>query len=203
MAVASLAIELRIKSMLTLQKKKIIASNHALGFSLIEMMIAIVILGLTTSFGLPAFNGWIADAKTRTMAEVLQNSIRLAQAEAVKSGRQVQFFLTNGTPALNAGTSTNGKNWGIQTMKLTDSTMPETFVEGGSMAGSNQTITILADSPSLQFNSIGRLSSPAQDTKIDISNTNGDGTLRITISAAGAIRLCDPSHSKVDVPYGC
>jgi type IV fimbrial biogenesis protein FimT len=166
-------------------------------------MIAIAILGLMTSFGLPAFNGWIADAKTRTMAEVLQNSIRLAQAEAVKSGRQVQFFLTNDTPALNVGISTNGKNWGIQTMRLIDTTTPETFVQGGSMAGSNKTITVSADSPSLQFNSIGRLSSPAQDTKIDISNTNGDDTLRITISAAGAIRLCDPSKSKVDVPYGC
>lgn len=189
--------------MLTQQKKIVSVSNHALGFSLIEMMIAIAILALTTSFGFPAFNGWIADAKTRTVAEVLQNSIRLAQAEAVKSGRQVQFFLTSTTPALNVGTSTNGKNWGIQTMKLTDSTTPDTFVEGGTMAGSNKTITISADSASLQFNSIGRLSSPAQDTKIDIGNTNGDRTLRVTISAAGAIRLCDPSKSKVDVSYGC
>jgi prepilin-type N-terminal cleavage/methylation domain-containing protein len=45
--VASSSIELRIKLMLTLQKKIVIASNRALGFSLIEMMIAIAILGLT------------------------------------------------------------------------------------------------------------------------------------------------------------
>jgi type IV fimbrial biogenesis protein FimT len=173
------------------------------GFSLIELLIVVVILGLTSSFGIPAFSGWIANAQTRTFAEVLQNNIRLTQAEAVRSGRQVQFFLTAGTPTLAASTSTSGKNWGIQSMSLTSSSTPDTFVQGGSISAGNAMINIAASSGVLQFNSIGRLTTPAQSALIDISNANGDRPLRITVSAAGAIRMCDPSKLRADAPYGC
>lgn len=173
------------------------------GFSLIELMVVVLIVGITASFGMPAFNGWVADAKTRSFAEILQNNLRLAKAEAVRTGKQVQFFLTETNPTLGGTTSNSGRNWGIQSMTLTDSNQAEAFIQGGSMAGSNQAVSINASSDVFQFNSIGRLTVPAQNAQIDISTNYGSRPLRVTVSAAGAIRMCDPSQLKANASYGC
>ncbi|MDZ4212040.1 MAG: prepilin-type N-terminal cleavage/methylation domain-containing protein, partial [Methylotenera sp.] len=60
-----------------------------LGFSLIELMVAVSVLGITLAYAMPSFSTWIQDSKTRTIAESLQNGIRIAQVEAVNKGRQV------------------------------------------------------------------------------------------------------------------
>ena len=177
--------------------------SHLKGFGLIEMMIVVSIIGITAAFGIPAFSEWIADTKTRTMAEVLQNSIRLAQTEALRRGRQVQFFLTTATPAKAVAKDTTGKNWGIQTMLLTNSGTADEFVQGGSMAGNNPYISINASSASIQFNSIGRLSGHSQPVTIQLSNSKGSRALNITVSLSGAVRMCDPNKTRASSPTGC
>ncbi len=175
------------------------------GFGLMEMMIVVTIIGITTAMSIPAFSSWIADSKTRTMAEVLQNGLREAQAEAVQRGRQVQFFLTADSPSASAAESTSGKNWGIRTMKLaTTPAAVDEYLKGMTLAGSNKTITVNAPNPIIQFNSIGRLSSPAQAVTIQLSNSQGKRKLNITVSLAGAIRMCDPSKVRgTNAPDGC
>lgn len=177
--------------------------QKAYGFSLIELMIAVSILGIMSSMAIPSFNEWVADTKTRTMAEVLQNNIRLAQTEALRRGRQVQFFLTDATPALAVGTSTNGKNWGIQSMSLTNKSKAEEYIQGGSMAASNPYITVNASSDVIQFNSIGRVSNVNQPVTIQLTNSKGDRKINITVSLAGGVRMCDPSKSRTTYVDGC
>ena len=173
------------------------------GFSLIELMIAVAILGIMSSMAIPSFNEWVADTKTRTMAEVFQNNIRLAQTEALRRGRQVQFFLTSATPALGAGESTNGKNWGIQSMSLTNTDTEDEFIQGGSMAASNPYITVSASSAVIQFNSIGRVSNVSQPITIQLTNSKGDRKMNITVTLAGGVRMCDPDKSRASYADGC
>lgn len=176
--------------------------QKAYGFGLIELMIAVSILGIMSSMAIPSFNEWVADTKTRTMAEVLQNNIRLAQTEALRRGRQVQFFLTDATPTLEATTSTNGKNWGIRSLTLIDKKKEE-FIQGGSMAASNPYITVNASSDVIQFNSIGRVSNVNQPVTIQLTNSKGDRKINITVSLAGGVRMCDPSKSRTTYVDGC
>ena len=83
---------------------------HKSGFSLVELMVVVAIIGISAAVGVPSFFSWVQDTKTRSVAESLQNGIKLAQTEAVRRSRQVRFSLTDATPALGATTSVTGKN---------------------------------------------------------------------------------------------
>jgi len=173
------------------------------GFGLMEMMIVMSIIGITAAISIPTFGEWIADSKTRTMAEVIQNGLRETQAEAVQRGRQVQFFLTADSPSLTASASSSGKNWGIRSMQLTASNNVDAYIKGMSMTASSAFVSVNAPNPTIQFNSIGRLSSPAQAVTIQITNSKGKRNLNVTVSLAGAIRMCDPKKARASSPDGC
>jgi type IV fimbrial biogenesis protein FimT len=174
------------------------------GFGLIELMITVAIIGIMSSIAIPAFSEWVADTKTRTLAEVYQNSIRLAQTEALRRGRKVEFFLTSDTPALGGGVATDGKNWGIQSIKLNDSNnAAEELIQSGILAGSNPYVNVNASSAKIQFNSIGRVSNVTQPITIQLTNTKGNRQLNITVSLAGGVRMCDPKKSRAEYADGC
>lgn len=173
------------------------------GFGLIELMITVAIIGIMSSMAIPAFSEWVADTKTRTMAEVFQNNIRLAQTEALRRGRQVQFFLTTATPALSVAAAANGKNWGIQSMTLTNKDTAEEFIQGGNLSAGNSSITVSASSAVIQFNSIGRVSNVNQPVTIQLTNSKGDRKMNITVSLAGGVRMCDPEKSRASYADGC
>ncbi|HSH71738.1 MAG TPA: GspH/FimT family pseudopilin [Methylophilaceae bacterium] len=173
------------------------------GFSLIELMIVITIIGIGLAAGVPEFGRWLQDAKTRTIAEGLQNGIRLAQTEAVRQGRQVTFFLTDAEPAIAAPTSSAGRNWGINVMTLGNPTLAASFVRGASMFGEAGTATVNASNAAIRFNSIGRLASPLAPVTYQINNSGGNRSLSVTVSTAGSVRMCDPSRSRASSADGC
>lgn len=174
------------------------------GFGLIELMITVAIIGIMSSMAIPAFSEWIADTKTRTMAEVFQNNIRLAQTEALRRGRKVEFFLSSATPTLGGGVATNGKNWGIQSIKLNDSNnTAEELIQSGNLAGSNPYVSVNASSAKIQFNSIGRVSNVNQPITIQLTNSKSSRKMNITVSLAGGVRMCDPNKLRAEHPDGC
>ena len=198
--------------------------NKPNGFSLIELIIVVAILVILAAAAVPYFGTWVQDTKTRTVAEALQNGVRLAQAEAIRRSRQVSFVLTNNTPSnlnLNPTPLSTGTNWSVQTIVLTagDTNDGVAFIQGAALGNASTNVVVngrtLASSTStfsandaanasITFNSIGRVVSPALPPYFAVTNASGKRRLNIMVSTAGRIRMCDPDIIfSTTQPQGC
>lgn len=164
------------------QGKNIIATER--GFGLVELLIAIALLGILTTLAVDNFGTWIQDTKTRSVAESLQNGIRLAQTEAIKQSQKTRFNLT-------------GKNWTVQvTPRNSPSSTTSQTIHSGAFADAGL-VTIsetnkTSPSTQLSFNSIGRLTLPTNDVSYIVSNSKGKRRMQVSVTMAGKIRMCDP-----------
>jgi type IV fimbrial biogenesis protein FimT len=160
---------------------------------------------------------WVANARVQGMGEQLQNSIRLAQSEAMRRGRQTAFVLTNATPAVRAAPASNGKNWYSQTLpllsgeSLSDS---DAFIQGSALSA--ETRTTITGPAVVCFNSIGRqatnaatglgsnCTAQAQTFAVTVAGVTSVKTLKVTVSIGGQVRLCDAARTlSTSAPDGC
>lgn len=186
------------------------------GFTLVELVVTIALLGTLLGLAAPAFSDWIRGARVRTIANALQTGARLAQGEAVRFNRQVVFFLTNDS-SCNAATNAalNGSFWAIRTIGLTAGEAVQT-VQCGTLADSAPGVSI-AGPTAICFNSAGRQTTnpspgaggaacnlpPTGMSVYDIS-ANGARSLRVQVSLGGQVRQCDPARTlSATAPDGC
>jgi type IV fimbrial biogenesis protein FimT len=90
------------------------------GFSLIELLIGITIMGILFIMGVPSFKSWIQNAQIHTATEAIQNGLELARAEAVRRNTLVHFQFTSTLDNTCALTTASG-NWVVS---LDDPTTP-------------------------------------------------------------------------------
>ena len=198
-------------------------ARTARGFTLIELMVAIVLLAILIKLSLPSFTAWINNTKVRTVAESLQTGIRLAQAEAVRQNRSVVLAFTNGVPdpATAITAAANGNRWAIQTLAQFGGA-DGTFVQAGSLTDVAAGVTITGVS-ALCFNSNGRLITAAaatiqsfttpqisgatcspSDATFTIDRAGSDRALKVMVTASGSVRMCDPKRTlSATSPDGC
>ena len=136
--------------------------NKGLGFTLIELIIVITILGILTSIALPAFSGFIANQRIKTASFDVISTLMLARSEALKRNNNVTI-----TPV--------GGKW----------------VDGWKVAVGGATISSQAaykklsikGPASLSYNSSGRLASA--EASFEISNSDSSGVRCISIDLSG------------------
>ena len=64
------------------------------GFNLIEIMIAVAIIGVFLGIGIPAIGDWVQNRQVGVLAESIASGLRLAQAEAVQRNVQIDMVFT-------------------------------------------------------------------------------------------------------------
>jgi type IV fimbrial biogenesis protein FimT len=189
------------------------------GFSLVELMITVAVFALLMMAAVPSFQAWIAGARVRSVAESLQNSLRMSQTEAVRRSRQTSFVLTNAQPALDAAPAGNGSNWYARVLPQTagEAANENDFIVGETFA--RQSGVTVTGPALLCFNSMGRLvsngatglgedcvapASAIEPVVYRISTLGADRELLVQAYLGGKIRMCDAAKKLTDgKPDGC
>lgn len=65
------------------------------GFSLIELMIVLAIMGVLMAIGLPSLSQWFIGRRVHTAAESIQVGLNLARTEALRRNARVRFSLVS------------------------------------------------------------------------------------------------------------
>lgn len=190
------------------------------GFSLVELLVAVSVLAVLMAMAVPNFTTWIRNARVRTVAEALQASIRLAQAEAQRRNQSVVLFRTSSKECLTTSTAdAAGMQWQIRSIPnplMTDD-VPEAIQCGVlTDVSTGVKISTSTQAAALCFAGDGRqttLTNPAaigQDCTANaitfrVEPTTGGAEnrpLQLDLSLSGAVRMCDPGKAKT-APDGC
>jgi type IV fimbrial biogenesis protein FimT len=188
--------------------------RHA-GFSVIELMIAIVLMGILLTMGLPAFNTYLNNIKLRTAAQSFLAGIQTARGEAIRRNANVDFVLTNDNASgPNFDTVTplaTGQNWLIRTSDLTTYVEGKSGAEGGGRStGESSPVLINGSASTITFNGLGATTLGASAT-FQFTNPSGGlcasagGAMRclnVVISPGGQSRICDPAVTPAQTAAG-
>jgi type IV fimbrial biogenesis protein FimT len=184
------------------------------GFTLIELMIAVVIFAFLILLAGPMYADFIANSRIRNAGEALLNGVKQTQAEAIRRNTPAWFVLD---PAVGfkvyaldpADGATDDGSDAAHPWPVT----PFVFADQG---GANVSVTGAGGLTSVTFDGLGRIVSnsvqqpsngTASLTQIDItsSSVSSPRPLRVVVQAvggSGGTKLCDPAMASTD-PAGC
>ncbi|EPJ54668.1 MAG: hypothetical protein OFPI_06310 [Osedax symbiont Rs2] len=81
------------------------------GFSLVELMIAISVITLLITVGVPSFSGTVMKLRGSSIADSLITSLHFARSEALSRNERVAVCANTDTDPASANYPCNGTNW--------------------------------------------------------------------------------------------
>jgi len=189
----------------------VLTPRRQFGFTLIEIMIAIVIISMLLAVGVPSYQGWMRNSQVRTAAESVQNGLQLARAEAARLNTNVNFTL-------------NGNDWSVDASGVPAASAfytPETgaamknIQQRSGMEGTRNAVITASGVNTVTFNGVGRVTpTPAAQVVFSVrdtagsacatsSNPNGLRCLNIVVEPGGKVWMCDPALNASGNPQAC
>jgi len=172
------------------------------GVTLIELMLALVVLAVLLTLGVPSFQAWLQNTQIRTATDALMNGLQVARTEAVRRNRIVYFALESGT------------NWSVVCLRC-DNNANVILQRREGDEGSQTALIDSGGRSMVSFSPIGApMSTNPEDGSLPITTMDitsavtadalAQRPLRIVISPSGAVRMCDPNPSlPADDPRRC
>ncbi|MDE2402939.1 MAG: GspH/FimT family pseudopilin [Burkholderiales bacterium] len=185
------------------------------GFSMIEVMVTIAIIGILMAAAMPSVGDWLRKARIRNTAESIQNGLQQARMEAVRRNRPVMFSLVTDLSS-SCALSSASASWVVSVAAPAGkcdarpdlAVAPQLVAKAAVGDGGSASATVKAvqsdgstAGTSVTFNGMGGLAQSSAATairRIDVTSpTKGDdGTYfvrRVEISSGGVGRMCDPN----------
>jgi type IV fimbrial biogenesis protein FimT len=182
--------------MLGREKRRVVLNASSVrksaGFSIVELMIAVVIMAILMALALPSFRTWMQNIQIRNAGGAITNGMQKARGEAVARNTNVSFVL---------GTDSS---WTVSVVN------PASIIESRPSAetSGNVTVSVLpAGATTVTFNNFGVLvangDGSASITLIDLTAAGASRDMRVTIGVGGNARMCDPSLTTGSSPSAC
>jgi type IV fimbrial biogenesis protein FimT len=174
-----------------------LSKRHIAGISLIEIMIALVVLGILLALGAPSFSVFMKNSQIRDGAGAIQNGLQIARAEAIKRNEPVTFNM--------AGPNTT---WTVESVSE--------LLQSHDAATGNSTVEVSVPPPAvlpiaITFDGLGKttlteratiqLTNPSAGACDTGPNTGDMRCLNVVVSVGGQIKMCDP-HPSVTAAAG-
>lgn len=175
------------------------------GVNLTELLIAIAVMAILLAVAAPNLAVWLQNSQIRNAAESIQNGLQRAKIEAARRNVPVQFVL---------GT---GSNWTVGCVTVVADADADGIdecpaaIESRSSTEGSTNATVTTAQSTLVFNGFGRVVPvPAGNIAFQVANPVGGSCkpagpmrcLRVVVSQAGQVKMCDPSRSAPD-PRAC
>ena len=162
------------------------------GFTLLELMVGLTIVGMMLIAGLPSFTTFLRNAEIRSTSESISNGLRIARSEATRLNRPVSFTLSGG----------GNPDWTINIFNPVTGLLLQPALQSYSrfeVGRSARVVTTPGNAVAVTFNGLGRIISPSPIAtpnlqQVDVASTiDGEArTLRIFVDDLHGIRACDP-----------
>jgi type IV fimbrial biogenesis protein FimT len=194
-----------------------LTKRHSRGFTLIEILVALVIIALMVLVSLPSMTTYFQNSKIGTAAQSYAAGMQVARTEAIRRNLPVDFILTDTDVATAdianvVAPSPTGRNWVVRVFDTPAATFrlieTKSALEGsGQIAGSVPAVAVTgsavlppaAFSGMVAFNGFGG-TTITSEIQLDINNLAGGACgpagpmrcLRVRAAPGGLVRVCDP-----------
>jgi len=192
-----------------------LAQPRMRGFSLVELLVVVAVLGLVLMLGLPNVSAWLQNTQIRNSAEATISGLQFARGEALRRNRTVRFNLVDALTA-SCNLSTAGPSWIVSMADPTancgadssDTVDPFILQKRSNQEGSPN-VVLAASATAVTFNGLG---AAANTLQVDFSNPGGGACqtaagpmrcLRVVVSSSGSVRMCDPAVTDATDPRAC
>ena len=187
------------------------------GFSMIEVVITIAIMGILMATAMPSVGNWLRNSRVRNTAESIQNGLQRARMEAIRLNRPVSFSLVSDLTNSCTLASSSG-SWVVSQSAPTShcgdapsTTIAPMLVASGLMADGGGGTTVDARNAaataatSVTFNGFGQVATTSSTTAIRTIDVTATGAMprRVEISLGGIGRLCDPGVTTTGDTRAC
>lgn len=200
------------------------------GFSLVELMVVVAVIGVLMAVGLPTFQTWLRSVQVRNAAESLLNGLQFARMEALRRNERVSFWMVSSASAKLVDDtclrSANGVSWVVSRdnpasacgVDFSDTATPRIIQKKAAGEGALNVSVAAVDlggtaSSCITFNGFGRIEAACADAaasvplaRVVFASSLADANVRsleIRVSAGGLIRMCDPAVTATSDPRYC
>jgi len=159
--------------------------KQSYGFTLVEILVVLVIVGIMAAIALPSMRMHLANADIRGVAEETRSGLELARTEAIRRNSTVSFAL-------------NGNGW---TVTALGAGAGGTDLVVAQRANRQTQITLAADINTISFNGSGWTTPFGTSMTVNLQAPSigqcrpagGLNCLNVLVAGGGLVRSCDPA----------